>query len=47
VAVVIAVDLPLAGQLAPGDTLRFSPCEHEDARRALLDAERVLAELHS
>jgi antagonist of KipI len=47
VAVVIAADLPLAGQLAPGDTLQFRPCEHEDARRALLDAERLLAELHS
>ena len=47
VAVVIAADVPLVGQLAPGDSLRFEPCGHEDARRALLDAERLLAELHS
>jgi antagonist of KipI len=46
VGVVIAADLPLAGQLAPGDTLRFGPCEHENARRALRDAERLLTELH-
>jgi antagonist of KipI len=42
-AVVIAADLPLAGQLAPGDALRFAPCSHDEAAVALADMERVLA----
>ena len=32
VAVVTAADLPLAGQLGPGDSCRFVPCEWEQAR---------------
>jgi antagonist of KipI len=43
-AVVISADLPLAGQLAPGDRLRFEPCTRSDAFRALVAAEgRFLA----
>ena len=34
VAVVAAADLPLAGQLGPGDSCRFVPCEWEQARLA-------------
>jgi antagonist of KipI len=43
VAVVIAADLPLAGQLAPGDALQFQACTHGEARRALVEAEARLA----
>jgi biotin-dependent carboxylase-like uncharacterized protein len=43
-AVVIGADLPLAGQLAPGDRVRFEPCGRAHAVRALLAAEqRMLA----
>jgi len=44
IAVVISADLPLAAQLMPGETIRFSPCTIADAhtilrtRYALLDA---------
>jgi antagonist of KipI len=41
-AVVIGADLPLAGQLAPGDRVRFEPCSRADAMRALLAAEQRL-----
>ena len=41
-AVVIGADLPLAGQLAPGDRVRFEPCSRADALRALLAAEQRL-----
>jgi antagonist of KipI len=43
IAVVISADLPLAAQLAPGDTIRFTMCTVSEAqamlrqRRALLD----------
>ena len=43
-AVVIAADLPLAGQLAPGDRIRFEPCAAGEAARALAEAERTIAE---
>ena len=43
VAVVIAADLPLAGQLAPGDALQFQACTHDEARRALVEVEARLA----
>jgi antagonist of KipI len=39
-ATVITADLPIAGQLAPGDAIRFSPITLEDARVAL-DAMRA------
>ncbi len=42
IATVISADLPLAGQLAPGDAIRFSVCEPADARRALIAQERRL-----
>lgn len=35
VAHVITADLPIAGQLKPGDWVSFVPCTPEDARRAL------------
>jgi biotin-dependent carboxylase-like uncharacterized protein len=35
VGVVITADLPVAGQLAPGDALRFEPCSRDVARQAL------------
>jgi antagonist of KipI len=39
-ATVITADLPIAGQLAPGDAIRFSPITLEEARVAL-DAMRA------
>ena len=39
-ATVITADLPIAGQLAPGDAIRFSPITLEEARAAL-DAMRA------
>lgn len=41
-ATVITADLPIAGQLAPGDTLRFAPVTLDEARLAL---EQVRARL--
>jgi antagonist of KipI len=44
IAVVISADLPLAAQLAPGDTITFASCTVDQAQtvlrrhRALLDA---------
>jgi antagonist of KipI len=35
IATVISADLPLAGQLAPGDRVRFSPCGLDEALAAL------------
>jgi len=45
--VVIAADLPLAGQLAPGDTIRFERCTRAEAIRALVAAEQRLLILES
>ena len=42
VAIVISADLPMAGQLAPGDWVEFELCSREEARRALLAREGVL-----
>jgi antagonist of KipI len=42
IATVISADLPLAGQLAPGDWIRFSPCTRADAVEALQRLERRL-----
>jgi allophanate hydrolase subunit 2 len=44
---VIAADLPLAGQLAPGDTIRFERCTRADAVRALVAVEQRLLMLES
>jgi biotin-dependent carboxylase-like uncharacterized protein len=43
IATVIAADLPVAGQLAPGDWIRFVPCTRADAVDALNRLERRLA----
>jgi len=42
IATVITADLPLAGQLAPGDWVHFAPCSPTDARQALVDREEQL-----
>ncbi len=39
---VIAADLPIAGQLAPGDFIEFHVCTHHDAVTALIARERQL-----
>jgi antagonist of KipI len=44
IATVITADLPLAGQLAPGDRVRFSPCGLDEALGALRQRERDLEE---
>jgi KipI family sensor histidine kinase inhibitor len=38
-AIVITADLPLAGQLAPGEWIEFALCSHEEALDALADRE--------
>jgi biotin-dependent carboxylase-like uncharacterized protein len=43
IATVISADVPLAGQLAPGDWIRFVPCTRADALDALNRLERRLA----
>lgn len=42
IAVAITADLPIAGQLAPGDALRFVPCTREAALDALRARESAL-----
>ena len=42
IATVITADLALAGQLAPGDAVRFAPCSREDAIAALAARESDL-----
>jgi allophanate hydrolase subunit 2 len=42
-AVVIAADLPLAGQLGPGHELIFEPCTPDAAHQALRHMEAQLA----
>jgi antagonist of KipI len=41
IANVITADLPLAGQLAPGDWIAFTPVTHADAIAALRDRRRA------
>jgi antagonist of KipI len=43
IATVISADLPLAGQLAPGDWIEFAPCTRADAIDALRQQEMALA----
>lgn len=43
IATVISADLPLAGQLAPGDWIEFVPCTRADAIDALRQQESALA----
>ena len=45
IATVIAADLPLAGQLAPADTIAFVVCTPRDALTALIAQERALMAL--
>ena len=45
IATVIAADLPIAGQLAPGDWVSFAPCTRREAVDALQRLERRLAGL--
>lgn len=45
IATVIAADLPLAGQLGPGDVLTFASCTRAEARAALIARERELLRL--
>jgi antagonist of KipI len=42
-AVVISADLPLAGQLAPGEWVEFIPCTRDEAIAALRERERALS----
>ena len=39
---VISADLPIAGQLAPGDFIEFHVCTHQEAVAALISRERQL-----
>ncbi len=43
IANVITADLPVAGQLAPGDWIAFTPVTHADAIAALREREAALA----
>lgn len=47
IATVIAADLAVAGQLAPGDTIAFEVCSLRDALAALIAQEQVLQRLES
>ena len=40
--VFLAADLPIAGQLAPGDTIEFSWASRQEAAAALIARERSL-----
>jgi antagonist of KipI len=42
IASVIAADLPIAGQLAPGDFIEFALCSRQEAASALIARERPL-----
>lgn len=42
IATVVTADLPLAGQLAPGEWIEFEACTLAEARQALVDSERRL-----
>jgi biotin-dependent carboxylase-like uncharacterized protein len=45
IAVLCRADRQIAGQLAPGDRIQFSPISRDDARAAHLDRERALTGL--
>jgi antagonist of KipI len=45
IATVITADLPLAGQLAPGDWVEFSVCTRREALTALVAQEGQLLAL--
>ena len=42
---VISADLPVAGQLAPGDFIEFTSCSQPEAVAALIARERAAAAL--
>ncbi len=42
IASVIAADLPLSGQLAPGEFIEFAFCSRQEAAAALIARERAL-----
>jgi antagonist of KipI len=47
IATVIAADIPIAGQLGPGDSLRFAVCTPQQALAALIAQERALMPLEA
>ena len=47
IAAVIAADLPIAGQLAPGDVIEFAACTRQEAAAALIARERPLLRVSS
>jgi antagonist of KipI len=47
IATVISADIPLAGQLGPGDTIAFEVCSRRDALAALIAHERALMAIES
>jgi biotin-dependent carboxylase-like uncharacterized protein len=47
IANVISADLPIAGQLAPGEWVEFTPCAREDALAALRARETALAAIRT
>ena len=47
IATVIAADLPIAGQLAPGDEIAFAVCSMREAMAALIAQEQALLRLES
>ena len=42
IATVISADIPLAAQLAPGDSILFAVCTPAEAAAALIAGERTL-----
>lgn len=44
---IAAIDLPRLAQRRPGDALRFAPCTHEEAQRALHKRERQLLKMET
>ena len=46
IATVITADLPLAGQLVPGDWVEFKFCTRGEAVAALVDMEDLLRAVH-
>lgn len=47
IATVITADLPIAGQLGPGDTIQFAVCTAREAMAALIAQERALMPLEA
>lgn len=47
IATVITADIPIVGQLAPGDAIRFALCTPREAMAALIAQERTLLPLES